>query len=89
MIKVKISTVDEALLGFIIDMISGKGGTDKTIFFWQNGAVCGTKPATPNDLRGDEIFRQIRHLPPEKKFNGRMEVNRQLGEVKEVIFIKD
>jgi hypothetical protein len=50
----EITITDSALLGYIIDRIQGRSGptaSDKTIFIFEGGAVCGTIPATPDAFR--------------------------------------
>jgi len=80
------NSVDQSVLNFITQTISGKGGTDSTTFIWQNGSVCTTIPATPDHFRNNEAFKNIRHLPPVKQYSGRMQVDRQLGGVKKISF---
>lgn len=83
----QIGVVENSILSFLVQEISGvKGGSDKTIFLWDNGSIHSTIPATPNSLRGSEMFRKIRHLPPKPKFTGCMQINRQGGEVKSYTF---
>ena len=77
------------MVSFLVQEINGmKGGADSTIFLWENGSIHGTIPATPQSLRGYELFKKIKHLKPTPRFTGVMEVNRQGGEVKSWTFIE-
>jgi hypothetical protein len=83
----QIEIIENIQLSYLVQKINGnKGGTDTTIFLWKNGSIHSTIPATPNNLRGSELFRMLRHLPPKAKFNGEMRINRQGGEVKNWTF---
>jgi hypothetical protein len=74
---------EDILLSYLVQEITGlKGGSDTTVFLWDNGSIHSTVPATPDSLRGSKLFRQLRHLPPKPRFKGEMRVHRQGGEVK-------
>ena len=82
--------LDASIVSFLVQEITGiKGGTDSTVFLWQNGSVHNTIPATPSSLRGSETFKNIKHLPPKRKFSGEMQINRQGGLVKDWKFIEN
>jgi len=85
--SVQLDPVTQSLLSYIAQELQGKHGTDATTFIWQNGSVCSTIPATPDHLRGAQVFREIRKLPPVKKYSGQMLLYRQLGLVKAVEFV--
>jgi len=77
----------EILLSYLVQEVTGiKNGSDTTIFLWDNGSIHNTIPPTTGSLRGSELFRKIRHLPPKKKFTGEMQIHRQGGEVKNWFF---
>jgi hypothetical protein len=89
---IKLSVIDSSVLGTLVERITGHRGpeiSDTTIFLFQDGSVCNTMPATPDKFRGHELFKGIRHLPPTKRFNGRMLVHRQGGDVKGIEFVTD
>jgi len=85
-LKIKVKPADAAVLSYIVQQISGPDKSDQTIFYWESGSISRTSPATPKEFRGDKVFREIRHLPPEKNYKGKMLVNRQRGEVKSIVF---
>jgi hypothetical protein len=85
-----LNVVDKSLIGTLVDRVTGQSGpnvSDRTIFIFEGGSVCGTIPATPDSLRGRKLFREIRHLPPTASFTGKMVVDRQGGEIKSIEFI--
>ena len=80
---------DMTIVTYLIQEITGnKGGTDTTSFLWENGSIHGTIPATPQTLRGSDLFKKIKHLKPIPRFTGMMEINRQGGVVKSWAFIE-
>ena len=86
---IKLSVVDSSVLGTLVERITGRSGpdiSDTTIFIFEGGSVVNTIPATPDHFRGDELFREIRHLPPTKRYKGQMSVYRQGGDVKGIEF---
>jgi hypothetical protein len=79
--------VMKSLLSFLVKEITGKeGGSDCTTFLWDNGSIDNTIPATPDTLRGSELFKEFRKLPPKPKFSGSMNINRQGGVIKSYRF---
>jgi len=80
---VVLSALDVSVLSYLVQEITHTyDGTDTTELLWQNGSIHGTIPATPEKLRGSELFKQLKHLPPERSFSGTMKLHRQGGVVK-------
>jgi hypothetical protein len=83
--EIVLSSIDLSTLSYLINQITGiEGASDTTELLWQNGSIHGTVPATPSHLRGAELFKHLKHLPPIPKFSGRMNIHRQGGEVKTI-----
>ena len=73
----------DMILSYLVQKISGINcGSDLTNILWQKGSVHCTIPSTPESLRGSDLFKKIRHLPPKPYFNGSMKIHRQGGIIK-------